>query len=126
MTEDFKLMVRALSLRNEKIFEDLIAFGEIQTLIIQMKLGQHSRIIIHIGIDELTVLLLYCTSKITDFIQLTELSKGESTANYRLKVTLVLPHITIPLTASEPVEDGQIKGVQLWFSKLTVSNLNNA
>ena len=119
-------MVRALSLRNEKIVEDLIAFGEIQTLIIQMKLGQHSRIIIHIGIDELTVLLLYCTSKVTDFIQLTELSKGESTANYRLKVTLVLPHITIPLTASEPVEDGQIKGVQLWFSKLTVSNLNNA
>ena len=126
MTEDFKLMVRALSLRNEKIVVDLIAFGEIQTLIIQMELGQHSRIIIHIGIDELTVLLLYCTSKITDFIQLTELSKGESTANYRLKVTLVLPHITIPLTASEPVEDGQIKGVQLWFSKLTVSNLNNA
>lgn len=67
-----------------------------------------------------------CTMTEDFKLMLTELSKGESTANYRLKVTLVLPHITIPLSASEPVEDEQIKGVQLWFSKLTVSNLNNA
>ncbi|KAL5252134.1 hypothetical protein ACHWQZ_G015065 [Mnemiopsis leidyi] len=59
-------------------------------------------------------------------LMLTELSKDESKGNYRLKVTLVLPHVTIPLSTIEPVENGQIKGVQLWFSQLTIANLNNA
>ena len=62
-----------------------------------------------INFDEATMWWLreFISSTMTeDFkLMLTELSKEESSNNYKLKVNLVLPHITIPLTNIPDLED---------------------
>eukprot|EP00116_Pleurobrachia_bachei_P012852 sb/3473114/ len=63
----------------------------------------------------------------TDFkAMLRDLSAGSTTTDIKAKAVLILPHITIPISVEEDVQEGQIKGLQLWFSKIQLRNLNNS